>query len=108
MEIIKCLSELIDDELFDAEKYADLAMKWKDEEPDTADLFYDLSVEELGHMEKLHEEVVELIEEYRKENGEPPKEMMVLYNYLHQKHIGHATQIKVKQGMYKVETIEKQ
>ena len=101
MKIIKCLSELIEEELADADKYIDLAMRWKNEEPDTADLFYELSTEEMGHMEKLHEEVSELIEDYRKEHGEPPKEMMVLYEYLHEKHIGTATQIKIKQGMYK-------
>lgn len=101
MKIIKCLSELIEEELADADKYIDLAMRWKSEEPDTADLFYELSTEEMGHMEKLHEEVSELIEDYRKEHGEPPKEMMVLYEYLHEKHIGTATQIKIKQGMYK-------
>ena len=101
MKIIKCLSELIDEELSDADKYIDLAAKWKNDEPDTADLFYELSTEEMGHMEKLHKEVTELIEEYRKEHGEPPKEMMVLYDYLHEKHIGKATEIRIKQGMYK-------
>lgn len=101
MKIIKCLSEQIEDELEDAEKYIDLAMKWKTDEPDTAELFYELSTEEMGHMQKLHDEVAELIEEYRKEHGEPPKEMMVLYEYLHEKHIGKATEIRVKQGMYK-------
>jgi len=101
MKIIKCLSEKIEDELQDANDYIDLAMRWKPDEPDTADLFYELSVEEIGHMQKLHEEVTELIEEYRKEHGEPPKDMMVLYEYLHEKHIGTATQIKVKQAMYK-------
>lgn len=101
MKIIKCISEKIDDELRDAEAYIDLAMKWKSEEPDTADLFYTLSTEEMGHMEKLHEEVTELIEEYKKEHGEPPKDMMVLYDYLHGKHIGKATEIRVKQGMFK-------
>ena len=101
MTIIKCLSELIEDELDDACHYVDLAMKWKHDEPDTADVFYELSLAEMEHMEKLHNEVVELIEEYRKENGEPPKEMMTLYEYLHQKHIGRATEIKVKQGMFK-------
>ena len=85
----------------DANSYIDLAVKWKQEEPDTADLFYELSLEEMGHMEKLHEEVTELIEEYRKQNGEPPKDMMILYEYLHEMHIKTATQIKVKQGMYK-------
>ena len=101
MKIIKCLSEKIEEELHDAESYIDLAMKWKTEEPDTADLFYELSTEEMGHMEKLHNEVQELIEAYRKEHGEPPKDMMVLYEYLHEKHIGLATQIRIKQGMYK-------
>ena len=101
MKIIKCLSELIDEELHDADKYIDLAMKWKQEEPDTADLFYQLSTEEMGHVDKLHEEVQELIEEYRKEHGEPPKEMMVLYEYLHEKHISTAMNIRVKHGIYK-------
>ena len=101
MKLIKCLSELIEEEICDAEKYIDKAMKWKTEEPQTADLFYQLSVDEMGHMEKIHQEVVELIEEYRKEHGDPPKEMLVLYDYLHEKHIGDATKVKIKQGMYK-------
>ena len=101
MKIIKCLSEKIEDELDDAQGYIDLAMKWKQDEPDTADLFYELSVEEMGHMEKLHKEVVDLIEDYRQKNGDPPKDMMTLYEYLHEKHIGKATEIRVKQGMYK-------
>ena len=82
MKIIKCLSEKIEDELQDAQEYIDLAMRWRQDEPETADLFYELSTEEMGHMEKLHKEVTELIEEYRKEHGEPPKEMMTLYDYL--------------------------
>ena len=101
MKIIKCLSELIEEELHDADKYIDLAMRWKTEEPDTADLFAELSAEEMGHVDKLHEEVKELIEDYRKEHGDPPKEMLVLYDYLHEKHIGTAMQIKIKQSMYK-------
>lgn len=101
MHIIKCLSEKIEDELDDACEYVDLALKWKNDEPDTADVFYELSLAEMEHMEKLHNEVVELIEEYRKEHGEPPKEMLVLYDYLHEQHIAKATRIKVKQGMYK-------
>ena len=101
MKIIKCLSELIEEELEDSRKYIDLATKWRNEEPDTADLFYELSLEEMGHVDKLHEEVKEVIEEYRKEHGEPPKEMMVLYEYLHERHIADATQIKIMQGVYK-------
>lgn len=101
MKIIKCLSEKIEDELQDAADYIDLAMRWKQDEPETAELFYELSTEEMGHMEKLHKEVSELIEEYRKEHGDPPKEMMTLYDYLHEKHIAAATQIRIKQGIFK-------
>ena len=101
MKIIKCLSELIEEEISDASKYVDLAMRWKADEPETADLFYELSTEEMGHVDKLHEEVKELIEEYRKEHGEPPKEMLTLYEYLHEKHIADAMQVKIKQSMYK-------
>ena len=103
MKIIKCLADQIADELEDAGKYIELAMKWKSEQPETADLFYELSTEELGHMEKLHEDVQELIEKHREEDGEPPKDMMTLYEYLHEKHIEAATEIKVKQGMYRMQ-----
>ena len=101
MKIIRCISEKIEEELEDADAYIDLAMKWKAEQPETADLFYELSQEEMGHMEKLHKEVAELIEEHRKEHGEPPKDMMTLYAYLHEMHMKKATQIRIKQGMYK-------
>ena len=101
MTIIKCLSEKIEDELSDAQEYIDDAMRWKQDDPEVANLFYHLSTEEMGHIEKLHAMVAKIIEEYRAQNGEPPKEMMTLYDYLHQKHMNHAMEIKVKQGMYK-------
>ena len=69
--------------------------------PHQAELFYELSTEEIGHMNKLHQNVTELIELYRQKHGEPPKGMMELYNYLHEKHIAEAMRIKVKQGMFK-------
>ena len=100
MKIIKCLAEKIEEELHDADAYIDLAMAWKSEQPETADLFYQLSQEEMGHVDKLHENVAALISEYREETGEPPQAMMTLYNYLHEKHIGEAMRIKVKQGIY--------
>ena len=101
MKIIKCMAEKIEEELHDADAYIDLAMRWKNDNQEAADLFYQLSVEEMGHVDKLHKEVQTLIEDYRNTHGEPPKEMMVLYDYLHEKHIGQATQIRVKQGIYK-------
>ena len=52
-------------------------------------------------MDKLHNRVVAVIEQYRKEHGDPPAEMQWRYDYLHKKHIDKATRIKVKQALYK-------
>lgn len=101
MNVIKCMAENIEEELSDAEKYIELAMKWKEEQPEAADLFYELSLEEMGHANKIHETIEEIITEYRQKTGDPPKDMMTLYNYLHERHKNDAMRIKVKQGMYK-------
>ena len=101
MKIIKCLSEKIEDELNDAEEYIEDAIKWKAEVPDAAELFYQLSLEEMGHMERLHKKVAEKIAEYKNTHGDPPPEMMTLYDYLHKQHMNKAMKIRVMQGMYK-------
>ena len=100
MTIIKCLSEKIEEELHDADAYIELALSWKSEQPETAALFYELSTEEMGHVDKLHDDVARQISEYRQTNGEPPKGMLSLYEWLHGKHIAEAMRIKVKQGIF--------
>ena len=84
MKIIKLLAEKIEEELNDADDYIELALEWKGEKPETAALFYELSTEEMGHVDKLHADVTRMISEYRQRTGEPPKEMMTLYDYLHE------------------------
>ena len=69
MKIIKCIAEKIEEELHDADAYIDRAMSWKDEQPDAAKVFYELSLEEMGHVDKLHTEVTDLISAYRQETG---------------------------------------
>ena len=100
MRIIKTISEKIKEELKDAETYIDLATQWKKDQPEAADLFAELSKEEMGHVEKLHGEVAELIKKYRTEKGEPPAGMLAIYEYMHDQQIETAMMIKVKQGMY--------
>ena len=101
MKIIKCLSEKIEEELHDADEYIQLAMTWKNEEPEAAEVFYQLSTEEMGHADKLHAVVAKLIGRYQEENGDPPKGMQALYDYLHQKQIATAMSIKVRPGLYR-------
>ena len=100
MEIIRKISEKIDSELEDAEKYIKCAYKVEDEYPTLADTYYKLSLEEMNHVTMLHEEVVRIINDYKREHEVPPA-MQVLYDYLHERQIKWASKIKAKQEEYK-------
>lgn len=101
MQIISKLSDMIEEELNDAEKYIKCALNHKEDNPQLAMTFYKLSTEEMNHVNYLHEQVTDLISSYRKEHGEPPEKMSWVYNYLHEKHIEHANKIKILQASYK-------
>lgn len=101
MELIKKLSSMIDDEIEDAEKYAKCALKYKDDDPTLAKTFFDLSTDEMRHMSLLHDEVVGEIEKYRKAKGEPPEAMQAVYDYLHERQIEKAKEVKHYQSLYR-------
>lgn len=100
MQIIKTISEKIDDELHDAEKYIKCAYKVEDEYPQLANTYYQLSLEEMKHVTMLHESVVRIINEYKQSN-EVPEAMQLLYDYLHDRQIKWAAKIKAKQEQFK-------
>ena len=101
MKIIKKLSEKIEDELQDAECYAKMALEYRDEYPELARISNNLSAQEMDHMSALHQLVVQLIDQYRRTNGEPPADMQAIYNYLHERHIEHAAKVNTLRAMYK-------
>lgn len=101
MKIIKILSEKIGEEICDAKAYAKMAVEYKDEYPDLSRTFYNLSMQEMDHKNVLHNEVTEIIKRYRETNGEPPADMMAVYDYLHKEQIEKALEVKTLQSMYK-------
>jgi hypothetical protein len=101
MKIIKILSEKITEELGDAKEYAKMALEYKEEYPDLSREFFNLSLQEMDHKTILHNKVTEIIKRYRETNGEPPADMMAVYEYLHKGQIEKALEVKTLQTMYK-------
>lgn len=100
MKIIETLSGLIEEELQDADKYAQLALTHRADYPELAETFSKLSGEEMQHMNMLHNQAAKIIEKYRRENGEPPAPMAAVYDYLHRKQIKKSAEVKAKQLLY--------
>ena len=101
MKIIKILSKKIEEEINDARSYAKMALEVREEYPDLSRTLYNISLQEMEHMQMIHNEVAGIIKRFREQNGEPPAEMMAVYNYLHEEQIEKATEVKALQSMYK-------
>jgi hypothetical protein len=101
MKIIQDLSDLIKEELDASRHYIDEALKWYATCPELSETFYHLSQDEFHHQQLLHDEVVSLIREYNSYHGAPPKEMLAVYNYIHDIEIEKAKEILILQDLYK-------
>jgi Mn-containing catalase len=101
MKLIEKLTGLVEEELDGAENYIKMALTHKDDNASLAKVLYDISTQEMNHVAMLHDEVVKLIEEHRREKGDPPAMMLAVYNYLHERHIDKANKIKIMQSEYR-------
>lgn len=101
MKVVKILSEKIEEEIRDAKSYVDMAIKYKEDYPELSRTLYNISLQEMEHKNLLHNEVTTIIRRYRETNGEPPADMMAVYDYLHNRQIEKALEVKTLQNMYK-------
>ena len=101
MRMIEKISKYIEEELEGAEEYAKEALKLQEEHPTLAKTFYDISIDEMKHVDFFHNEVVKLIETYRKEHGEPPESMKAIYDYLHEKQIEESNEVRMYQNQFR-------
>lgn len=101
MKLIKELEELIEDEIGDVKKYAQMAAELKAEYPGLSQVLYTISTQEEAHQAAIHTEVAKLIEEHRRSHGEPPAAMMAVYDYIHKRHIEKMAEARRFQEIYK-------
>jgi rubrerythrin len=101
MKIIRDLSEMIEEELEGAEEYIEMAIRHKEENPSMAAVFYEISVQEMNHVNMLHDEVTKVIKKYREKHGDPPPEMQAVYDWEHKKQIERTKEVKVLQNHYR-------
>lgn len=67
MEIPSGMPELIEEEAKDAMKYANLALATRADHPDLADLFMQLSGEELRHMQMISDKMSSMVEKLQEQ-----------------------------------------
>ena len=101
MKKIEKLSNKIETEIESAHEYAKCALEEKETDPAVAEVYYKIATNHLNDMSALHTQVVAIINDYRKERGEPPESMKMLYNILHKKHIENAAAVKGMLALYK-------
>lgn len=101
MVLIQKLEEAIEDEIHDVKHYAKWATELKKDYPALAQVLYTISTQEDTHQAMIHGEVVKIIENYRKSNGEPPATMMAVYDYLHKRSIEKLAEARRYQDVYK-------
>ena len=95
MNEIKMLAGHIREEMNDAETYAKLALRYKDDDRSLSQTFEKLAEQELDHADMLHAQASRLIKE-RKENGEtPPVAMSAVWSWEHENMVECVARIKL-------------
>lgn len=84
MKILVSLIEKANDTLEEIEWYAEKAHHLRIDHKNLADTYIEIADLHIGIFNMLHKRMVELIDEERKK-GMPPQEMVVIWNYEHEK-----------------------
>lgn len=83
MRIIRQTVEKMREEIEGAKACAKIATHYKQDHPTISKAYYDMAVNKLDNHDRLHSEVVKLIEKSRSEK-EPPKGMLEIWEYEHE------------------------
>lgn len=81
MRQIKELAEFIRDELEDAEKYALIASRYSDNDAKLANIYKQISQQELGHVDLEHGEAIRFIKSAKDAGIVVPESMQAVWDW---------------------------
>lgn len=94
---MRTIAQIVKDikgELHGAKHYAELSNKYKDEDDSLSEMYAGISNQELGHVNTMHAQVVRIINDYRRKNGEPPEAMKAIWDWEHQQMVEEVAEVK--------------
>lgn len=101
MELVKILSEMALEEARDACHYAKCAVKYKESNPTLAKALYEISAQELVHMETICQEATKALEQCQKERPQEALAAAAVHEYIHERQLEKAQKAKLYQAQYK-------
>ena len=101
MKSIQRISDDIECIIDKAERFAKSAIEVKESSPNLADAYYRIATDALTHINLLHTQVVAEINAYKQTGKEVPKEMQILYDMFHKKHIENTAMVKGMLTLFK-------
>ena len=101
MKILKDLIKHADDTLEEVHEYVRQAYHIHQEHKALADVYIKIAETHISIFNMLHERMASLIEEEKRKGVQPPKEMVVIWEYEHEKLVDELTHCRVKIEDYK-------
>lgn len=101
---MKELKEVIHDiheKLDCAEMYAKEAVKHKEQYPALAAVYYRIATDDLAHMDMLHKQAVDMVDEKKRNGREVPMAMQAVWDWEHEKMMDETADVKRLLDMYK-------
>ena len=101
MKVLKDLIQKADDTLDEIEWYAEKAHHLKMDHRAIADTYIKIAEMHISIYGMLHERMTAVIEEHRRQSGEPPKTMLAIWEYEHEKLVKEFAEAKYLIEEYK-------
>lgn len=102
MKVVAELSRYIKDELSGVKEYAKMAMEYKTEYPELAEMFYNMANNENTHVKNIHTWLVKFVDKTKKEGMRPiPQGMLDVWAWEHRRMIEELNEAEMVLQNYK-------